>query len=623
MAGPVSSQARGREGARVALLDIAPGGRIGEDKGWAFPFLLGFLRREGIRATWLVLPPGAYERDRATLRVELADEARRWLGERLERLAITHCLASEAPEPALERWLAARAEVLSFTKVGHEGRAYGAALLERLGFPAAGQLPDLAAPVFECESPRPLADDELPNTRVVAGPACRFSASIAANPFYRGVDLSRCSNQRGCAFCIGASESRKRFKTPPLELALGQISAVRAARRPARHPRRFEIRSHRLTTHVDELLDAVLLEGIAPSSFYLSCRADDVVAHEDALRRGVRLAERAGHRLVLASIGAENFSDVENQRLNKGLTTATVLRAVDVLQGLEHDHPDAFSYGAAGGLGFILFTPWTTAENLRQNVAVVRRIAAEHARFFLTRRLMLWPGYAITALAERDGLVGALDAQARELFELMIECGDPGCRHWAGERDLPWRFQDATAASLCGIIFRMAATQDIQGDRWQPELRSALAGAGSGDGLLAAVELLLDVAGAPGPPATFEELVTRFLGALRSTRREAAVVTDHRRRAWVEALRRLLGGPRSPVPGLELRAHGASREGSLDLRFEGPGERLIVEVCPVAPGRTFDLTRAGLGFRASGRGAPERRARLLEVVARVCTGLTR
>ena len=64
--------------------------------------------------------------------------------------------------------------------------------------------------------------------------------------------------------------------------------------------------------------------GFPPSTFYFSYRADELLAVEKKVDSILPELQRAGHRIAIYNLGAENFSPDENERLNKGLTVGQI-----------------------------------------------------------------------------------------------------------------------------------------------------------------------------------------------------------------------------------------------------------------------------------------------------------
>ena len=142
--------------------------------------------------------------------------------------------------------------------------------------------------------------------------------------------------------------------------------------------------------------------GIRGCELWLSSRVDEFLRFQDVLEAALPIFERSGNQVHLWNIGLENLSPVENERFNKGVDPATVFVCANKIKSLQERFPKAFRFF---GFGFILFTPWTTLEDLRINIEGFRRLAVGATTFFLGTAMELLPGLAITQLALLDGLV--------------------------------------------------------------------------------------------------------------------------------------------------------------------------------------------------------------------------
>jgi len=78
----------------------------------------------------------------------------------------------------------------------------------------------------------------------------------------------------------------------------------------------------------------------------------------------LEMARAMGIRIVFASIGFESFSDILLRNLNKGLTVATNLEAIDLIRQMKNAYPRELGYrrSEGGNHGFIHPTPWDTPE---------------------------------------------------------------------------------------------------------------------------------------------------------------------------------------------------------------------------------------------------------------------
>jgi hypothetical protein len=137
----------------------------------------------------------------------------------------------------------------------------------------------------------------------------------------------------------------------------------------------------------------------------------------------------------------ENFSPDENARLNKGVTAAQVHEATAFISEISASHPGQFRF-PAGGLSMILFTPWTTLEDVRINIDNIERCPLIAGPAAAGSRLQLFKGRDITELAAKDGLTVK---RRKDGFY------NSGCIVSADQNEIPWRFAHPQAAVLCEL----------------------------------------------------------------------------------------------------------------------------------------------------------------------------
>jgi hypothetical protein len=500
---------------RLLLVEARRPPGLGDSNAEPFPFVAGYAESQGVPTRWICFPHEAWAAAPGSFLLDLDERARRQLLDHLAAVEASHLLLSEVPAPGLETFLAASAPGL---RVRHcaAPRSYYTSdwLVAWLGLTEErpGYLPDLAAPSYRCVA----AGDPVPvaPTPVIGEAPCLYAAPLASNPAYAGVDLRGVDRPSACTFCPTPPEQGHHYRLPPLELALRQIAAVRAEPETLLSRTDFVLRPAALFFQMSKLLVSLERAGAAPAALYFGCRADEILDRAGDVQAALEVARRRGHTIHVFSMGAESFSSAENERFNKRLSLATVRAALEQLRRWERDYPETFFFTRHGGLGFILFTPWTSLADLRLNLEAARELGLREDGFFLTRRLMLLGDTAIARLAERDGLVDPRDPEAVALFAWLQRHCDPGCRHFLGQQDRPWRFRDPTAARVCAVTVRLAKRDAVVDD--DPYHRRLVEGlAASGVRLLDAFAQLLSLAAA-APEASLAELVERLVAALRA-----------------------------------------------------------------------------------------------------------
>jgi hypothetical protein len=188
--------------------------------------------------------------------------------------------------------------------------------------------------------------------------------------------------------------------------------------------------------------------------------------------------------------------------MNKGVTTQGNLDAMWTLLELERDWPDTFDFRKHGGLSMILFTPWTTLEDVAFNLRIAQWCRMEDViGKLLTSRLRLQAGLPVTLLAERDGLLSgpytdpALDTAARNLYS----------------QEIPWQFRDPRLEPVCRILIRLEGELDRSSDDLASEV-ATVAEACAGRGLSRldlAVAIVQEAESIPEQLPSPEELLQR------------------------------------------------------------------------------------------------------------------
>ena len=175
------------------------------------------------------------------------------------------------------------------------------------------------------------------------------------NAAHRAVDLK----VSGCSFCDIATDKRL-VCTLPLDMVISQIAALPESPDGRKLP--FELINENPLPGLPRLLESVQENGLRLSYINLTLRADWLLKHAAALATSLEMARAAGSRIVLASIGFESFSATLLRNLNKGLSVATILAAIDLIRRMKAKFPVALGYlrSEGGTHGFIHPTPWDT-----------------------------------------------------------------------------------------------------------------------------------------------------------------------------------------------------------------------------------------------------------------------
>ncbi|MCX5795142.1 MAG: hypothetical protein NTY77_06590 [Elusimicrobia bacterium] len=328
-----------------------------------------------------------------------------------------------------------------------------------------------------------------PLIRVVTGTRCSYRSRVAENRFYRRLGLPMPA--MSCAFCQAGSIPVEKYVADEAAFAARVVAAAVRSRSRCAAETHFEFIGCGLWRRCDELIAALLRLGVRGAELSFMPRIDEFLAKRAALARLLPRLARHGLALRLYGMGVENFSPAENLRLNKGITADQVHEAADFIVRATARWPGQFRYPNRH-FSMILFTPWTSLQDLRLNLAGISRCPLVDHAAALRGRLQLFPGRPITRLAEKDGLV------ARKGAERFY---NSGCITQADQGEVPWRF----AHPEVGVLWQLARRLSID--------RARLSAAGlSYDGLPAdepaarAVAALLED-GPPDPMPLFARAV--------------------------------------------------------------------------------------------------------------------
>lgn len=285
---------------------------------------------------------------------------------------------------------------------------------------------------------------------VYVNPGCPWASSVASNPAYEGADLVGPElSLRGCGFCLqdgrysgldaGATVDRVLFE---LRAWVGIHPECKEVVIWDESPWRF------LPLLVERIAD----ELNVPLAVCFHSRVDDLLRHSATIEKACAAARRkadSGVTLAVTLIGFENYSNAELARMNKGVTDVELSAAAAECRRIADAWPDVFEFDRFQTSSFILFTPWTSASDLRENVAGFRRDGIlDFATGMGLTKLRLYPGLPIFRLALRDGLVS----------HAPLASGMDSARRFGYSTDVPFRFRTPSVEHvyrLNAVLFPM------------------------------------------------------------------------------------------------------------------------------------------------------------------------
>ncbi|MBM4386359.1 MAG: hypothetical protein FJ088_01390 [Deltaproteobacteria bacterium] len=459
----------------LILAEILSPDRFRHYRNETYPFIYGFVKKAGIRVHWTRMgsPAAAKFPDRFFADVSCGD--RDFLSGLIHEWNATHLIFNESLSLDFSDYLRKNFDGIKIFSIGdwpetvvepldqYATPGWLADFLdlgENRGIEIKTDVPlcDQAVPDYGYDSSNDLAREIAPFIKIICGLECLYMKTVNDNPHYAGVDLSKASRDYGCAFCEGGGidGAEWRFSRQPLDMAFLQIGrAVETF--PARTGQfRFMIMGAVIFAALEKFIERLLKTDIPPSAFLFSARADELLGKKKAIERFLPLLRERGHSIHIWVIGIENFSERENERLNKGLSIEKILECDELVRGWEERYPDTFVFSRYGGYSFILFTPWTEIKDLRKNLEYAKKLNVDPRGFFLRSRLQLMPERPITLLAERDGLL----AEKPDIPEF-----DSGCVQTWQISELAWRFKKSEVSHICGISSRLApGVEEMKGD---------------------------------------------------------------------------------------------------------------------------------------------------------------
>ncbi|MDD5302398.1 MAG: hypothetical protein PHS14_04740 [Elusimicrobia bacterium] len=469
---------------RLMLVEFFRGALRRNERSMLFPFLKGLAGKRGFETLWLCYGGDIAHQDAAAegraLFAAMPEEDLRSLSRRLKSFRPTHVVTSDALSPEARALLSSRAPGakhlvmplpgdLPDASPGEDWRGEAARcgwFLDWLGVKApalAGRyLVEAAVPDYAAVLANKAARGAKPQITIAGGVLCANRRTVAKNPHFAGVDLGGLEH-RGCSFCPIASRlpiTAPGTKILPLiETQFRRI--LKTAGRGGRSKDRYEFFDVRAFFKFDALFAMIIRLKVPPAVFMFNPRLDDVLRLKGRIKKMLPALAAAGHEIRILSMGVENFSERENARFNKDITLAQVDEFLALMESWGGAYPGVFMPYRAGNpvveIGLILFTPWTTLEDIRLNLTRAAERGFPGRGYWLYSILLLEPATPIFRLAkkEADVLVDRFPDRG-QVYGLFKNEGELEEVH-------PWRFKDAKAADFFAMHVRVCAA-DREGE---------------------------------------------------------------------------------------------------------------------------------------------------------------
>ena len=184
-----------------------------------------------------------------------------------------------------------------------------------------------------------------------------------------------------------------------------------------------------------------LIKSNLDISFRPMIRADSLNARHDTLK----ILEAAGMTHVF--IGIESGNDFELSKLNKKLSSKENAQCLDVLK----DEP------LVTQIGFIMFTPWSSPDTLRENMHFLHETGQAYRAFPFFRMLSVFPHTMAHRVVLEEGLIGSLSYCSEDPFSYRF--------HWSvtGELARAQHLAYPKIAELDNVIYRKVSTLRLLG----------------------------------------------------------------------------------------------------------------------------------------------------------------
>jgi hypothetical protein len=450
----------------LILAEIVTSEPLRQFRNEMFPFFQGFSRELGIKAVWIKYGI-SFNPDLSTRYfADLEDRDIEHLADKCAEQKATHLLFNESlsrksfsllKEKTKNIKILCLGDLLNIDNAFSQFHGCGA-FIKWLDLDPEGDLKnkseslfiDIAQPDYSNEAGNQKAQIHPPFLKLLCGLECRWKTKLSSNPFFLDIK-DQVPEKYGCSFCGSGGIKTRQFTSQLMDLVFRQLRAIRKSRLQNKKMQQIMVIGEGLFRNLEDFLENLIKEGFSHLWFLFSIRADDLLSKKHIIEKWLPVLKINSIVLHFNSIGVENFSLNENLRFNKGISSDMIRECAEMISHWESAYPDTFECTRYGGFSFILFTPWTTTDDLEINHRWFRKLGFHQWSGFIRSRLQLLEGRPITVLARKEGLV--IESPAEPLF-------DSGCITSWHLKELPWRFKNEEVAVIYRIAYRIFPESD-------------------------------------------------------------------------------------------------------------------------------------------------------------------
>ncbi len=300
----------------------------------------------------------------------------------------------------------------------------------------------------------------FPRHLMVTARGCPYSAPIPDILPPEEGEEDPLFTSRGCSFCPMGGDYRPSVPRY-LDFLVDQLIWL-AERDPGGD---MVLADEAAFTFLGPLLERIATREARPGRLLIKARLNGLLENRERFGAALDVARDANLEIVCYLLGIENFSDAELRRYNKGITGEQLASGLRWLLELEDQYRGTFSATRHSSHGFILYNPWTTPADLRENLRRFREVEIwRFAGKAVWSRLRMHRWQPLYRSARAEGLLGETEHFARVVRQQL--------GYSAGE--VPWRFADPASELVYVLVTRCIEALGATGEQPVDILEAAL-----------------------------------------------------------------------------------------------------------------------------------------------------